>query len=111
MVGFNNSVFKNCGIFDENFPVCEDYELWLRISSKYKFLYLQDKLLTKYGGHSDQLSTKYWGMDRFRVKAIEKNLCYNGLLYRYKNEDDFGLPSSSLPPWTSSAFPLDQLMN
>ena len=29
------------------------------------------------------------------VKAIEKNLCYNGLLYRYKNEDDFGLPSSS----------------
>ena len=29
------------------------------------------------------------------VRAIEKNLCYNGLLYRYKNEDDFGLPSSS----------------
>ena len=29
------------------------------------------------------------------VKAIEKNLCFNGLLYRYKNEDDFGLPSSS----------------
>lgn len=29
------------------------------------------------------------------VKAIEKNLSNNGLLYRYKNEDDFGLPSSS----------------
>lgn len=29
------------------------------------------------------------------VKAIEKNLCNDGLLYRYKNEDDFGLPSSS----------------
>ena len=29
------------------------------------------------------------------VKAIEKNLSHNGLLYRYKNEDDFGLPSSS----------------
>ena len=29
------------------------------------------------------------------VKAIEKELSHNGLLYRYKNEDDFGLPSSS----------------
>lgn len=29
------------------------------------------------------------------VHAIEKELCYEGLLYRYKNEDDFGLPSSS----------------
>ncbi|GHC53047.1 glycoside hydrolase family 15 protein [Ulvibacter litoralis] len=29
------------------------------------------------------------------VKAIEATLCNDGLLYRYKNEDDFGLPSSS----------------
>ncbi len=29
------------------------------------------------------------------VKAIEKELSHDGLLYRYKNEDDFGLPSSS----------------
>ncbi|MFK5972423.1 MAG: glycoside hydrolase family 15 protein [Flavobacteriaceae bacterium] len=29
------------------------------------------------------------------VKAIEENLSNDGLLYRYKNEDDFGLPSSS----------------
>ena len=29
------------------------------------------------------------------VKAIEKDLMHDGLLFRYKNEDDFGLPSSS----------------
>jgi GH15 family glucan-1,4-alpha-glucosidase len=29
------------------------------------------------------------------VKAIERDLCYEGLLYRYKTKDDFGLPSSS----------------
>jgi GH15 family glucan-1,4-alpha-glucosidase len=29
------------------------------------------------------------------VKAIERELCYEGLLYRYKNKDDFGLPTSS----------------
>ena len=29
------------------------------------------------------------------VKAIERELCFEGLLYRYKTKDDFGLPSSS----------------
>lgn len=29
------------------------------------------------------------------VKAIEADLSNDGLLYRYKNKDDFGLPSSS----------------
>jgi GH15 family glucan-1,4-alpha-glucosidase len=29
------------------------------------------------------------------VKAIEKELMYEDLLFRYKNEDDFGTPSSS----------------
>src|SRR5690606_32832767 len=29
------------------------------------------------------------------VKAIEKELLRDGLMYRYKNRDDFGLPSSS----------------
>ncbi len=29
------------------------------------------------------------------VKATKKHLMYNGLMYRYKNKDDFGLPTSS----------------
>lgn len=29
------------------------------------------------------------------VKITQKNLCRNGLMYRYKNRDDFGLPTSS----------------
>src|SRR5690606_937060 len=29
------------------------------------------------------------------VMAIERELSYEGLMYRYKNKDDFGLPSSS----------------
>ena len=29
------------------------------------------------------------------VKSIEKELSYEGLLFRYKNDDDFGAPSSS----------------
>jgi GH15 family glucan-1,4-alpha-glucosidase len=35
--------------------------------------------------------------DRYKktVEAIENELSYKGLLYRYKNQDDFGLPTSS----------------
>jgi len=29
------------------------------------------------------------------VQATERELCHDGLMYRYKNEDDFGKPSSS----------------
>src|SRR5690606_3710274 len=29
------------------------------------------------------------------VKAMEEGLSHDGLLFRYRNEDDFGLPSSS----------------
>ncbi|MDA3899847.1 MAG: glycoside hydrolase family 15 protein [Spirochaetes bacterium] len=29
------------------------------------------------------------------VKKIRDNLCVNGLMYRYKNQDDFGMPKSS----------------
>ncbi len=76
-VMIRKDIFKNFGNFDENFQVCEDYELWLRISSKSKIDFIDDELLIKHGGHKDQLSKKYWGMDRFRVEAIEKNLKSN----------------------------------
>lgn len=64
------------GYFDESFRVCEDYELWLRITSKEKIGYIDKPLVKKYGGHSGQLSKRYWGLDRFRIKALE-NLINN----------------------------------
>jgi hypothetical protein len=60
-------------------PVCEDYDLWLRICARYEVLYVPEKLLVKYGGHDDQLSAQYWGMDRFRIRALEKILEYEKL--------------------------------
>ena len=67
-------IFREVGHFDEELPVCEDYDLWLRIVLQYEIGYLDRKLVTKYGGHSDQLSTTYWGMDRFRVQSLQKLL-------------------------------------
>ena len=48
-------------------------------------------LLMEYYGFIEGKDPKYIKT----VKAIEKDLMHDGLLFRYKNEDDFGLPSSS----------------
>ncbi len=73
-VMIHRSVFEKIGYFDESFEVCEDYDLWLRIARVYRIGLLKEKLITKYAGHEDQLSFKHWGMDRFRVKSLEKLL-------------------------------------
>jgi glycosyltransferase involved in cell wall biosynthesis len=65
-------LFDELGGFDESLPVCEDYDLWLRLSLRHPVAYLDEKLIIKRGGHKDQLSRKYWGMDRFRIQALEK---------------------------------------
>jgi GT2 family glycosyltransferase len=62
------------GGFDESLPVCEDYDLWLRICARYPVAFVPEPLLVKYGGHPDQLSRRHWGMDRFRVAALWKLL-------------------------------------
>ncbi|NQV41518.1 MAG: glycosyltransferase [Candidatus Marinimicrobia bacterium] len=67
-------VFEHIGLFDVNFLACEDYDLWLRIAPHYEIGLLDEKLVTRYGGHDDQLSRKYWGMDRFRITAMEKHV-------------------------------------
>ncbi len=69
-----STLFDEVGTFDEAMEVCEDYDLWLRISLKYPVHFIEEKLIVKRGGHEDQLSAKYWGMDRFRVYSLEKLL-------------------------------------
>ncbi len=48
-------------------------------------------LLMEYYGFIDAKDPRYIST----VYATEKELCNDGLMYRYKNKDDFGLPSSS----------------
>jgi len=67
-------IFETLGGFDESLPACEDYDYWLRYCCRYPVLFVEEPLLIKHGGHSDQLSKKYWGLDRFRVKSMLKLL-------------------------------------
>jgi hypothetical protein len=74
-VMMHREIFDRYGLFDEEFPCCEDYDLWLRVSAEQEFLLIDRPLTLKDGGRADQLSSIYrMGMDRFRIKAIMKIL-------------------------------------
>lgn len=68
----HKSVFETCGVFDEQLEFVEDYDLWLRITSRYPVGYVDERLVVKSGGHDDQLSKKIKGIEGYRIHALEK---------------------------------------
>jgi glycosyltransferase involved in cell wall biosynthesis len=70
-VMMKRSLFDEVGMFDENLPACEDYDLWLRISWRHPVHLVETPLIIKRGGHADQLS-KAPGLDKFRIQALKK---------------------------------------
>lgn len=73
-VMIERKLFEDVGNFDESYPACEDYELWLRIASRYPVGLLSKPFILKYGGHADQRSREFPAMDRFRIRALIKTL-------------------------------------
>ncbi len=73
-VVLKRELFDRVGLFDESLPACEDYDLWLRICHQMPVHYIDRPLIKKYGGHEDQLSRQFWGMDRFRIRSLQKLL-------------------------------------
>ena len=73
------SLFHEVGLFDEALPVCEDYDLWLRVSCRYPIHLVNEDLVIKEGGAPDQLSKSLTGMDRFRIKSLAKVIENGGL--------------------------------
>ena len=69
---FHRSILDDVGYFDKDQKVCEDYDLWLRITAKYPVLYIDESLIKKYGGHEDQLSKVKDGIESHRIKVLEK---------------------------------------
>ncbi|MFH0845417.1 MAG: glycosyltransferase family A protein [Pseudomonadota bacterium] len=130
-VMIKRSLLHEVGLFDEDLPACEDYDLWLRIACRYPVHLINRPFLVKEGGNPDQLSAKYKGMDRFRIKALiklikghplneaqleatlkelsEKCRIYgHGCLRRGKKEEAeyyLGLPERDLPASTPSRIP------
>jgi GT2 family glycosyltransferase len=78
-VMLSRDLFESTGGFDEGLVVCEDYDLWLRIARRSAIGFIPTPLVIKRAGHGDQLSERYWGMDRFRVAALSRLLLDDGL--------------------------------
>ena len=78
-------------LFDETLPACEDYDLWLRLCHRYPVYFVDQKLVTRYAGHDDQLSTQYPFMDRFRVRALHRLLASEAL-----QDEDFAAARATL---------------
>ena len=72
------TLFEQKGMFRQDFPVCEDYEFWLRVSVDVPIYLIDEEMTVKYGGHSDQLS-RWHSQDRFRIEAI-RDLIESGVL-------------------------------
>ena len=66
------NLFEEIGYFNEGLTICEDYDLWLRISSQENILFLDIPLINKYGGHEGQLSSSAYrnGIEYFRIKSL-----------------------------------------
>ena len=76
---FCRALLDDVGWFDETLPICEDYDLWLRVTAKYPVLFVDEPLIIKYGGHSDQLSRRPGGIEQYRIKALENILSRSNL--------------------------------
>jgi hypothetical protein len=64
------NTFLEAGGFREDFPVCEDYALWLKVASRYEAGFVETPVIVKHGGNPDQLSLQFKAMDLYRVRAL-----------------------------------------
>ncbi len=70
-VTIHKDVFESVGVFDEELPAGEDYDLWLRITPFFEVGFINTPLIKKFGGHEDQLSSM-WGIDSYRIVSLQK---------------------------------------
>jgi hypothetical protein len=70
----SKDLFDSIGGFDEDLRAAEDYDLWLRIQVEHEIGLLDEPLVTRRGGHPDQLSATTQAIDRFRILALAKLL-------------------------------------
>lgn len=64
-------VFDVSGMFNEDMKVCEDYELFLRITSQFKVSYSEKKCIIKRSITDDQLSASIKHIESIRMVALE----------------------------------------
>ncbi|MCK5696323.1 MAG: glycosyltransferase [Desulfobacula sp.] len=77
-VMMRRQLFEIKGYFDEDFTICEDYDLWLRVSSTLPIFLIDKPYTIKRGGHKDQLSN-FHSQDKFRIHSLLNLIRSNNL--------------------------------
>ncbi|MFP4634096.1 MAG: glycosyltransferase family 2 protein [Candidatus Aenigmatarchaeota archaeon] len=65
--------FERVGMFDTKLQGCQDWDMWLRISKKYKIAKVSKILAECYKGHNDRIEENHAGMFKGRKRVFEKN--------------------------------------
>jgi len=79
-VMMRKDLFDRIGYFNEDFTVCEDYDLWLRVGAVLPVFLIDKPYTIKRGGHPDQLSG-FHSQDKFRIRSLSA-LIESGTLTR-----------------------------
>ena len=83
----HKGTFWECGGFDEDFEVCEDFAFFLRYLHRYPIGLLSECLTTKRAGNWQQLSKRYHSMDAWRLQALLDYYAFNKLELRSDEKD------------------------
>jgi glycosyltransferase involved in cell wall biosynthesis len=67
--------FEECGLFDGSMPAVSDYDMWIRISKKFSFVFIKEPLI-RYHIHKNRITHNY-----------EKKII--GLEILFKKHDEF----------------------
>jgi hypothetical protein len=65
--------YENLDYFDTNFPVVEDWDMWLRLAREYNVI-STNKILARYRVVHNSMSTNIERMLKFKLEVLEKNL-------------------------------------
>lgn len=80
----SRALLDKVGLFDESLLAAEDYDMWLRITAFHTVRFVEEALIIKHGGHSDQLSVITEAIDVYRILAVQKVLKFDNLSQDYQ---------------------------
>lgn len=98
-----SEAFRELGGFDESLEVAEDYEFWLRLTSRYSVGYIEKPLTVKRAGPWDQLSEKYGQIEEFRIEALFR-LLEEERLPAERRPETLAMLTKKLEIWSAGAF-------
>lgn len=79
-------LFHEVGAFDVGLSQCADWEMWIRLSTKTGFIYI-DQPLVKYRQHGSNMSRNAALLEKDSIRVLQKSFNHLNLPYALKNQE------------------------